>query len=138
MMFERLDLSELSVEQVAPLEALFESSWSDTWRELATSHYITLLSAPGSDAVPKEQLARLAVELTMGVAQDLGGTQPYIPAGAAVMTSARTRRVIELLQRGRSYREVGTVVGMTADRVRKIERAWRQEQISLSQGRLDL
>lgn len=138
MMFERLDLSELSVEQVAPLEALFESSWSDTWRELATSQYVTLISAPGAEDVDRVKLARLAVELTMGIAQDLGGTQPYIPAGAAVMTSARTRRVIELLQRGRSYRDVGTVVGMTADRVRKIERAWRQEQISTNQRQLDL
>lgn len=137
-MFERLDLSELSVEQIAPLEALFESSWSDTWRELATSHYITLLSAPGSDAVTLPKLAKLAVELTMGVAQDLGGTQPYIPAGAAVVTSARTRRVIDLLRRGSSYRDVATAVGVTADRVRKIERAWRSEQMSLSQRPLDL
>lgn len=137
-MFERLDLLALSVEQVAPLSALFEPSWSDTWRELATSHYITLLSAPGSDAVPKEQLARLAVELTMGIAQDLGGTQPYIPAGSAVMASARTRRVIEMLQRGRSYRDVASAVGVTVPRVRQIERAWRQEQFSLNQRQLDL
>ena len=137
-MIERLDLSELSVEQIAPLEALFESSWSDTWRELATSHYITLLSAPGSDAVTLPKLAKLAVELTMGVAQDLGGTQPYIPAGAAVVTSARTRRVIDLLRRGSSYRDVATAVGVTADRVCKIERAWRSEQMSLAQRPLDL
>ena len=123
--FERLDICQLNPAQIAPLEALFADSWPDTWRELATSHYVTLLSAPGSDAVAQTHLAKLAVALTMGIAQDLGGTQPYIPVGAEVMTSARTQRVIELLRKGKSYRDVATVIGITASRVRNIERAWR-------------
>lgn len=137
-MFERLDVSQLTVEQIAPLEALFTASWSDTWRDLATSQYLTLLSAPGSSAVTHAQLAQLAVALTIGLAQDLGGTQPYIPVGAEVMTSARTLRVIELLRKGKSYKDVATATGITASRVRNIERAWRQEQLALAQGSLDL
>ncbi|MEG0149182.1 MAG: Mor transcription activator family protein [Comamonas sp.] len=136
--FERLDICQLNPAQIAPLEALFADSWPDTWRELATSHYVTLLSAPGSEAVAQTHLAKLAVALTMGIAQDLGGTQPYIPVGAEVMTSARTQRVIELLRNGKSYRDVATVIGITASRVRNIERAWRHEQMSLAQGKLDL
>lgn len=136
--FERLDICQLNPAQIAPLEALFADSWPDTWRELATSHYVTLLSAPGSEAVAQTHLAKLAVALTMGIAQDLGGTQPYIPVGAEVMTSARTQRVIELLRKGKSYRDVATVIGITASRVRNIERAWRHEQMSLAQGKLDL
>jgi Mor family transcriptional regulator len=137
-LFERMDMSQLTGAQVEPLEALFSDSWPDTWKELATSHYVTLLSAPGSDTVAQTQLAKLAVALTMGIAQDLGGTQPYIPVGAEVMTSARTQRVIELLRKGKSYRDVATVIGITASRVRNIERAWRHEQMSLAQGKLDL
>lgn len=136
--FERLDICQLNPAQIAPLEALFADSWPDTWRELATSHYVTLLSAPGSEAVAQTHLAKLAVALTMGIAQDLGGTQPYIPVGAEVMTSARTQRVIELLRKGKSYRDVATVIGITASRVRNIERAWRHEQMGLAQGKLDL
>ena len=136
--FERMDMSQLTCAQVEPLEALFSDSWPDTWKELATSHYVTLLSAPGSDTVAQTQLAKLAVALTMGIAQDLGGTQPYIPVGAEVMTSARTQRVIELLRKGKSYRDVATIIGITASRVRNIERAWRHEQMSLAQGKLDL
>ena len=136
--FERLDICQLNPAQIAPLEALFADSWPDTWRELATSHYVTLLSAPGSEAVAQTHLAKLAVALTMGIAQDLGGTQPYIPVGAEVMTSARTQRVIELLRQRKSYREVATIIGITASRVRNIERAWRHEQMSLAQGKLDL
>ena len=136
--FERLDICQLNPAQIAPLEALFADSWPDTWRELATSHYVTLLSAPGSEAVAQTHLAKLAVALTRGIAQDLGGTQPYIPVGAEVMTSARTQRVIELLRNGKSYRDVATAIGITASRVRNIERAWRHEQMSLAQGKLDL
>ena len=138
MLFPRLDLSDLTADQLQPLEAMMTPTWPDTWRDLATSHYVTLLSAPGSDQVPAQALAGLAVALTMGIAQDIGGTQPYIPVGADVMSSARTRRVIELLAQRKSYKEVADATGITASRVRNIERAWRQEQIARRQGVLDL
>ena len=137
-MFDRLDLTELTQEQLAPLEALMPPGWPDVWRSFATSFYITLLSAPGSDTVPSASLASLAVALTLGIAQDEGGTQPYIPVGADVMSSARARRVVELLERGQSYKQVADETGITASRVRNIERAWRREQIALRQGTLPL
>ena len=137
-MFDRLDLTELTQEQLAPLEALMPPGWPDVWRSFATSFYITLLSAPGSDTVPATSLASLAVALTLGIAQDEGGTQPYIPVGADVMSSARARRVVELLERGQSYKQVADETGITASRVRNIERAWRREQIALRQGTLPL
>lgn len=137
-MFDRLDLTELTAEQLAPLEALMTPAWSDTWRDLATSHYITLLSAPDADAATPASLAKLAVALTMGLAQDLGGTQPYIPVGADIMSSARTRRVIEMLAAGLPYKDVADACGITASRVRNIERAWRREQMALRQGSLAL
>ena len=137
-LFERMDMSQLTCAQVEPLEALFSDSWPDTWKELATSHYVTLLSAPGSDTVAQTQLAKLAVALTMGIAQDLGGTQPYIPVGAEVMTSARTKRVVELLRNGLTYKDVAGRTGITASRVRNTERAWRHEQMMLNQRTLDL
>ena len=77
-MVERKDLSMLTVQELAPLEALLQPTWSETWRDLATSFYLTLVSLPGSVATPKEMLAQLAVQLVLGVAEDLGGTQPYI------------------------------------------------------------
>ena len=137
-MFDRLDLTELTQEQLAPLEALMPPGWPDVWRSFATSFYITLLSAPGSGTVPPTSLASLAVALTLGIAQDEGGTQPYIPVGAGVMSSARARRVVELLERGQSYKQVADETGITASRVRNIERAWRREQIALRQGTLPL
>ena len=137
-MFERIDLSQLTQEQLAPLEALMKPEWSETWRDLATSHYITLVSAPGAGAVELAALARLAVALTLGVAQDLGGTQPYIPVGVEVMSSARARRVIDLLKQGLGYRQAADATGLTESRVRQIESEWRKQQMALRQGQLQL
>ena len=137
-MFDRLDLTELTQEQLAPLEALMKPEWSETWRDLATSHYITLVSAPGAGAVELAALARLAVALTLGIAQDLGGTQPYIPVGAEVMSSARARRVIDLLKQGLGYRQAADATGLTESRVRQIESEWRKQQMALRQGQLQL
>ena len=137
-MFERIDLSQLTQEQLAPLEALMPPGWPDTWRELATSHYVTLISAPGADAVELFSLANLAIALTLGVAQDLGGTQPYIPVGADVMSSARARRVIDLLKQGLGYRQAADATGLTESRVRQIESEWRKQQMALRQGQLQL
>ena len=137
-MFDRLDLTELTQEQLAPLEALMPPGWPDVWRSFATSFYITLLSAPGSGTVPPTSLASLAEALTLGIAQDEGGTQPYIPVGADVMSSARARRVVELLEQGQSYKQVADETGITVSRVRNIERAWRQEQMAARQGVLPL
>ena len=137
-MFERIDLSQLTQEQLAPLEALMPPGWPDTWRELATSHYVTLISAPGADAVELSSLANLAIALTLGIAQDLGGSQPYIPVGADVMSSARARRVMELLGQRLGYKQVADATGLTESRVRQIESEWRKQQMLLRQGQLQL
>lgn len=136
--FDRRDLADMRPEELAPLEALMAPEWPDTWRDLATSQFVTLLCAPGAGAVPPAALARLAVALTLGIAQDLGGTQPYIPVGADVMASARAQKVVELLGRGLSYKQVADATGITESRVRNIERGWRREQIAARQGRLAL
>ena len=137
-MFKRIDLSQLTQEQLAPLEALMPPDWPDVWRSFATSLFVTLISAPGASAVPASSLASLAVAQTLGLAQDEGGTQPYIPVGADVMSSARARRVVELLEHGQSYKQVADETGITVSRVRNIERAWRREQIALRQSTLPL
>lgn len=138
-MFERLDLAALTPEQIAPLDALFTPQWSDTWRELATSQYITLLSAPGGRTVAPSVLAQLAVVLTLGIAEDMGGSQPYIPVGMMLAASAKARQVIKLLEQPRtSYLDAARATGMTVSRVRQIDREWRRQQIELRQGRLPL
>ncbi len=137
-MFDRLDLAALSSAQIAPLEALMGADWPDTWRDLATSHFVTLVSAPGAGTVEPVALAQLAVALTLGIAQDLGGSQPYIPVGAMLAASAKARRAMELLGQRASYRQVADATGLTESRVRQIEAEWRRQQIAARQGSLQL
>jgi Mor family transcriptional regulator len=137
-MFDRLDLATLSRAQVAPLDALMDAAWPDTWREFATSQFVTLLSAPGAGAVQPVALAQLAVALTLGIAQDMGGSQPYIPVGTTLAASAKFRRVIELLEQGASYKQAADATGLTESRVRQIEAEWRRQQMAARQGQLPL
>ena len=125
-MFERMDIAAMPPAQIQPLEALIPPGWPDTWRELATSHYVTLVSAPGAETVEMASLASLAIALTLGIAQDLGGTQPYIPVGAMLAASAKVRRVMELLGQGTSYKAVADATSLTESRVRQIEAEWRR------------
>lgn len=54
------------------------------------------------------------------------------------MSSARVRRVVDLLAQQLSYKQVADATCLTESRVRHIERAWRREQIAARQGRLPL
>lgn len=137
-MFERLDLAELSAARLEPLASQMPSTWPETWREFATSLFVTLISAPGAEGAPAEALARLAMAQTLGLAQDQGGTQPYIPVGAMLASSARAQRAMQLRQSGASYKEAADATGLTEARIRKIEGEWHREQIALRQGRLAL
>ena len=137
-LFDRLDPTELTVAQLAPLEALIPQDWPEVWREMATSHYITLLSAPDFEAVRPEQLASLSVALALGIATDLGGTQPYIPVGALLAASSKAQRVVELLDQRMSYRAVSAATGLTESRVRRIQSDWRRKRWKDRQGLLQL
>ena len=137
-MFDRIDAADLTTAQIEPLDALLPPDFPETWRDLATSLYTTLLSAPGAGAVDRTQLAQLAIAQTMGIAQDMGGTQPYIPVGATLASSAKWRRVIDLVQQGLGYREVARITELTVVRIRQIEGEWRAQQIALRQGKLNL
>lgn len=137
-LFDRLDPLEISPVQLDPLSAVMPLEWPEIWREMATSLYITLISAPGSDAVPAEALARLAMAQALGLAEDHGGTQPYIPVGAVLAASSKARRVVELLDKRMSYREVAHATGLTPSRIRRIEADWRLQQSKARQGVLPL
>lgn len=135
---ERADLSALDAATLEPLEQLFDRAWPEVWRELATSVYVSLLSVMDDDA-DRAEVARVACAVTLGLAQDLGGRQPYIPVGVAVVASAKMRRVIDLLTTQRmGYRQVAAAAGLTEGRVRQIETAWRREELARRQGTLDL
>ena len=126
-LIDRLDLSDLTQVQIAPLEALMGAEWSDVWRGMALSNYITLTSVREEDQT-LEDCAQMAVTLALGVAQDLGGKQYYIQAGTHLLQNRRAQRVMELLRQGVGYHAVATATGLSEPRVRRIERNWRAAQ----------
>ena len=109
---------------------------------LCTSCFVTLRHlAQGGAAGPNAdagQLVRLALALTLGLAQDFGGQPLYIPVGAALMSAAKTRRIVAALCSGNSYAAVARRHGVTERRVRQIEAAWRAAEMEKRQGRLPL
>jgi Mor family transcriptional regulator len=131
----RPDLHELTPEQIGPLEALMTGAFPDTWRDFARSHFLTLLTLHAGRA-PAE-LASEAVELTRGIAQDLGGSQPYIPVGHFFAADAKAMRVVSGFT-GNNHRELATRENITESRVRQILAAWRNEQFERCQGTLPL
>lgn len=72
-------------------------------------------------------MAELAVELAIGIAKDLGGSQPYIPIGASIQVEQRKAKVLRMLAAGSGYDETAKVCGLTKPRVRQIERQERQK-----------
>ena len=120
---ERLEITDFSESEVEPLERLMPPEWPDTWRDLARSHFVTLLCEPEPDEPGK--CAARAVRLTLGIANDMGGEQHYIPVGVQLLKSRRLAWVIELLESGHDYQETGRMVGLTEPGIRKIERRWR-------------
>ena len=138
----RPELSEITGAQLAALQEQLAPEWPPLWRELCTSCFITLRhlaqgGAAGLDA-DAHDLARLALALTLGLAQDFGGQPLYIPVGAALMSAAKTRRIVAALRSGGSYATVARRHGVTERRVRQIEAAWRAAEMEKRQGRLPL
>lgn len=118
----RPDMAELGADQIAAIEAR-TCAWPDSWRDIARSLYITLVSRPAP--LPEPEAAQLAAELMMGIAADLGGTQPYINQGSALQRGGKAERVVQLLRQHRQdYDRVGQLVGLSARHVRRIEARW--------------
>ena len=116
------ELARLTSADVESIKSVSTAMWNDVWRDLDSSHYRTLISNPRY-ANAHEEAARLAVTLLLGVAQDLGGTQPYISRGKALDVNKKSARVLELLAQGQKYKDVAAACALTTMRVRQIESA---------------
>lgn len=136
--FQRPDLCDVTAQQLQPMEARFTHEWPETWRDFARSLFVTLISLPEGQRLPAAQAADLAEQQMLGIAQDMGGSQPYISVGSAIMRSSVARKIVQMLGSGLDYREVAQAVGLSDRHVRRIEAEWRNAEFSRRQARLDL
>lgn len=120
---QRPSLHQITAQDIAPIEAAFMPGWTDTWKEFARSFYITLVNQP-AQACPNP--VETAVALVYGIAKDLGGTQPYIASGLQKEAIDRTEQVRQMLNQGITYKQIADECGITASRVRNIEREERR------------
>lgn len=113
------DLTSIAPAQMAVLDRLMPSTWPDAWGDFARVFFVGLINAQSEINASVEALARVAIEQVHTLGHQLGGTQPYIPRGAAIAqreTAAAIRRDF----RGRNYSELACKHGLTESRVRKI------------------
>jgi hypothetical protein len=119
----RMKLTDVPLEKMGELEAMVGPWFPEVWRLLADSLFITLLSHASWREMSE---AELCVLLTLGIGEDLGGAQYYIPSGRAkVDVCERNQLVLGLLREGKSYREVAIEIGISDSQVRKLERKHR-------------
>lgn len=116
---------EISAARADGLEKAIPDGWPDVWRDFALSVFTTLVVLENWAAMSGEDLA---MEVVKGIGQDLGGTQPYLPAGYKTAARDRTQLVLSLLASGVGYRQVALKAGLTESRVRKIEAIERRKR----------
>lgn len=134
----RPELSDLTLAQIAPLEAII-GAWPDSWQDFARSHYLTLLaSEPGREPARLAACAQLAGDLARGIAQDMGGAQPYINVGVLFAAGEKATRIVQAWRAGQPYDVIAAAEGVTPRRVRQIIAAWQREVFERSQGELPL
>lgn len=124
----RPTLLDIKEKELAVLEAHFTPGWTDVMRDFAISVWITLVSRQKASQMEPEATAALAVDLAIGIAQDLGGSQPYIPVGLGIQVEQRKAKVLQMLAKGSTYDETAKACGLTKSRVRQLERQERQEK----------
>lgn len=130
-------LARASVADLEPLEAILGDEYSDEWRNIATVLYLELRASPGMTALGDTRLASLAVQLSEGLCDELGGTQPYLSKGQRHKLSRRDRQILEE-SNGRNHDELARKYGLTPrqmynilQRQLRIERARRQGTLPL-------
>lgn len=125
---------------LAPLEALFSSSYPQALRDLATSIFMGLLEQSAN--LPRHpgrshRLAQLALALTNRLSRDFGGTHFYINKAVAHHMTERNREMYALYDNKRwTYKKLGHKYGLTEVQVRNIITACLEEDIARRQGRL--
>lgn len=132
----------LTEADLQPLQTAMPADFPAIWRDIATSLYSAFLRECGphtASVLPPvpDGLARLAVELTVTLANDIGGDTVYIPIGHFMRAGETARKVIAAF-RGHNHHEVARLCGITVSRVRQILREHQRAAFESRQGKLEL
>ena len=113
----------------------------EIWRDMATSIFGSLLHPvqplPASLQPLPSELAKLALDLTVALANDIGGDTVYIPIGHFLRAGETASKVISAF-RGHNHMQVAKLAGVTVSRVRQILREYQHAEFERRQGKLPL
>ncbi len=123
---------------LAMLEADLPDGLNETLREVVGCLFLHL--AEDDELVDNLGIKRL-VELAIGqmdrLSQDIGGATFYLPKGIGCKLSARDLIIGERYT-GRNKHQLAREYGVSDMRIDQIYKRWRQAQIALRQGELNI
>lgn len=127
-------LATATAEQLAPLEAAFDSAYPERLRDVATCLYLQLLAErlPG---IAPPALAGIALRQTELLSQELGGGNFYMHKGTSYRLSVRDREMCGRFK-GNNFPELARAYDLTEQRVRQIVAAWQREELERRQSPL--
>jgi Mor family transcriptional regulator len=129
---------ELTSAQLAPLEALFDESYPERLREVATFLYQVLMDAQSLHTTHgAERLALLALEQTELLSQELGGDSFYMHKAHGHRLAQRNRQIGEE-HNGRNLEELVKKYDLCKVRIRQIVADWERRERARRQGSLPL
>lgn len=130
-------LAESKATDVAPLEQLLAPEYPEAWRDIALCLYLQLRRLAPLASLASGQLAELALALTEGVRQELGGSQPYLPVGRAYELNQRDAQILREFDGG-NHAELAKRHGVTARQIYAIVAAAQQRNFARRQTNLPL
>jgi len=134
----------ISLAELAPLEKVTPLDFPEIWGAISVSLYSCLLQEMNAEGDGKplqaremDLIARMSIELTISLANDIGGDTVYIPVGHYMRAGETARKVISAF-RGNNHQQVAQDVGITVSRVRQILRDYQRNEFEKRQGQLTL
>ncbi len=125
MVERRRKLEELTAAEIEPLENLFHPKYPEKLRDVARTLFVGLLDLQQGQT--PLQAAHLALELTEGLSQELGGDQFYMHKGTRYRLTARDREIVAEYK-GWNINELAKRHNLSDMRIRQIWAAHVAEQ----------
>lgn len=127
--FIPIDLARASDQQLALVNAHFDKSAPEVWRDFAELNFVFLRFNATFKDMPDQLLADAAVGLVCQCSSSFGGQQFYFPRGLALLSRERSALILKEF-RGNNFRELAIKHRVTDSRIRQIV----QEQADLKKA----
>lgn len=134
---QETNIRAITMADLQPLHDLLDASYPPRLREVAECLYAQLINDGELQHYERSKLARLAIEQTEYLSQELGGVTFYMVKGTSHKASRRDNAVWQRFD-GSNYDDLAREFQISVMRVRQIIEKKRAEFIAQNQHRLEL